>query len=162
MYGIIHGGSDLELRRFSAGFVTGLPFDGFALGGTLGKDREEMLGLMRPVLPSLPPEKPRHVLGNMIMASFPSRHLTLQCSFDAHSRIPLTLLRAPCGCGDYQALLTTRASGAWLRWAQTRLTAVTQPGAYCRVALMRIARSVPSPHALGSIPASTGVQPKEA
>ena len=66
MYGIIHGGSDLELRSFSADFVTSLPFDGYALGGTLGKDQEEMLGLMQPVLPHLPSEKPRHVLGVLL------------------------------------------------------------------------------------------------
>jgi len=67
MYGIIHGGSDPDLRRYSADFVTNLPFDGFALGGTLGKDKEEMLGLMRPILPNLPPDKPRHVLGEDVL-----------------------------------------------------------------------------------------------
>ncbi len=67
MYGIIHGGSDPDLRRYSTDFVANLPFDGFALGGTLGKDKEEMLGLMRPILPNLPPDKPRHVLGEDVL-----------------------------------------------------------------------------------------------
>lgn len=39
MYGIIHGGSNHNLRRMSSEFVTSLPFDGYAMGGTLGKDR---------------------------------------------------------------------------------------------------------------------------
>jgi len=63
MYGIIHGGSDLELRSASAAFIQSLPFDGFALGGTLGKDRAEMIALMSPILPKLQASKPRHVLG---------------------------------------------------------------------------------------------------
>uniref|UniRef100_A0A061SQ46 Queuine tRNA-ribosyltransferase n=1 Tax=Tetraselmis sp. GSL018 TaxID=582737 RepID=A0A061SQ46_9CHLO len=63
MYGIVHGGSDADLRRHSAEFVTGLPFDGFAVGGTLGKDMAEMEQLLAPVLPRLPARKPRHVLG---------------------------------------------------------------------------------------------------
>jgi queuine tRNA-ribosyltransferase len=32
MFGIIHGGTDLRLRRLSAGYLTRLPFDGFAIG----------------------------------------------------------------------------------------------------------------------------------
>ncbi len=39
MYGIIHGGMDLALRLQSIDYMTSLPFDGFAMGGALGKDR---------------------------------------------------------------------------------------------------------------------------
>jgi len=63
MYGIIHGGSNLQLRQESAAFITSLPFDGYALGGTLGRDRAEMEAILAPILRALPPGKPRHVLG---------------------------------------------------------------------------------------------------
>ena len=35
MYAVIHGGVDPELRKKSAEFLTALPFDGFAIGGSL-------------------------------------------------------------------------------------------------------------------------------
>lgn len=41
MYGIIHGGMSLELRKQSIEYMTSLPFDGFAMGGALGKNRWE-------------------------------------------------------------------------------------------------------------------------
>ena len=40
-----------------------LPFDGFALGGSLGKDRDDMLQMLGQLMPALPREKPNHLLG---------------------------------------------------------------------------------------------------
>ena len=37
--------TDEELRAESAEYLSSLPFDGFAIGGSLGKDRAEMLKL---------------------------------------------------------------------------------------------------------------------
>ena len=37
MYAVIHGGVNKDLRRMSAEYLTSLPFDGFAIGGSLGK-----------------------------------------------------------------------------------------------------------------------------
>ena len=42
MYAVIHGGIDQELRKKSCEYLTSLPFDGFAIGGSLGKTREQM------------------------------------------------------------------------------------------------------------------------
>ena len=39
MYAVVHGGLSLELRRQSVDYLTQLPFDGYAVGGSLGKDR---------------------------------------------------------------------------------------------------------------------------
>jgi queuine tRNA-ribosyltransferase len=39
MYSIVHGGLDVELRRKSIDYLTSLPFDGYAIGGSLGKTR---------------------------------------------------------------------------------------------------------------------------
>ena len=63
MYGIIHGGVSERLRRRSARHLSALPFDGFAVGGSMGKDPEELLNVLRWVTPELPPAKPRHLLG---------------------------------------------------------------------------------------------------
>ena len=44
-------------------YLGSLPFDGFAIGGSLGKDRAEMLTLLEFLVPKLPADKPNHLLG---------------------------------------------------------------------------------------------------
>jgi len=71
MYAVIHGGVDRDLRRMSAEYLTSLPFDGFAIGGSLGKNTEELLELLRFLMPLLPKgdirdggyARPNHLLG---------------------------------------------------------------------------------------------------
>ena len=63
MYAVVHGGTDEELRAESAEYLASLPFDGFAIGGSLGKDRAEMLELLAYLMPRLPDDKPNHLLG---------------------------------------------------------------------------------------------------
>lgn len=63
IYGVIHGGIHDELRRESCRFLTNLPFDGFSIGGSMGKTKEEMHTLLSYTLPLLPEEKPNHLLG---------------------------------------------------------------------------------------------------
>lgn len=63
MYGVIHGGIDPDLRKASCKFLTDLPFEGFAIGGSMGKNKEEMHQLLSYTLPLLPEEKPNHLLG---------------------------------------------------------------------------------------------------
>lgn len=63
MYAVIHGGVDPVLRQKSAALLTNLPFDGFAIGGSLGKTRDEMVLMLSELMPSLPKEKPNHLLG---------------------------------------------------------------------------------------------------
>lgn len=63
IYGVIHGGIDLELREQSCKFLTNLAFDGYAIGGSMGKNKEEMKFMLSHTLPLLPPEKPNHLLG---------------------------------------------------------------------------------------------------
>ena len=63
MYGVIHGGVDESLRRLSAAYVGSLPFDGFAIGGSLGKDTAELLRLLSTLMPLLPADRPNHLLG---------------------------------------------------------------------------------------------------
>lgn len=69
MYGVIHGGIDSTLRARSCEFLTSLPFDGFAIGGSLGKSKVEMMNLLKHTLPRLPKDKPNHLLGIGDLAS---------------------------------------------------------------------------------------------
>jgi hypothetical protein len=93
MYGIIHGGTDAELRASSAAYLCSLPFgasladalmrgcthnhrltrarclacdamiDGFAIGGALGRDRAEMMSMLAKLVPQLRLGAPLHLLG---------------------------------------------------------------------------------------------------
>lgn len=61
LFGIVQGGKYKQLRIQSAKYIGSLPFDGFGIGGSFGK--EEMVKMLRWVIPHLPEEKPRHLLG---------------------------------------------------------------------------------------------------
>lgn len=63
VYGIVQGGAFQRLREHSAATVGAMDFDGIAIGGNLGSSREEMYRVLDWTTPSLPPEKPRHLLG---------------------------------------------------------------------------------------------------
>jgi queuine tRNA-ribosyltransferase len=63
MYAVIHGGINLDLRKESCDFLTKLPFDGFSIGGSIGKNKEEMHQMLSFTLPLLPEDKPNHLLG---------------------------------------------------------------------------------------------------
>lgn len=70
MYAVIHGGIDPDLRKLSADFLTKLPFDGFAIGGSLGKNHQEMFDMLEKLMPHVPIEKPNHLLGIGDLNSF--------------------------------------------------------------------------------------------
>lgn len=63
MYAVIHGGVDPELRKQSCDCLTQHPFDGFAIGGSVGKTKAEMVSMLETTLPRLPEDKPNHLLG---------------------------------------------------------------------------------------------------
>lgn len=63
MYAVIHGGLDPELRMASCDVLVKHPFDGFAIGGSLGKTKREMVQMLEGLMPRLPLEKPNHLLG---------------------------------------------------------------------------------------------------
>lgn len=63
MYAVIHGGIDNALRKESCQTLSALPFDGFAIGGSLGKNQEQMLTMLTNMMPHLPTDKPNHLLG---------------------------------------------------------------------------------------------------
>jgi queuine tRNA-ribosyltransferase len=63
MYAVIHGGVDTTLRKKSCDYLTQLPFDGFAIGGSIGKTREEMITMLTYMMPHIPTHAPNHLLG---------------------------------------------------------------------------------------------------
>jgi queuine tRNA-ribosyltransferase/7-cyano-7-deazaguanine tRNA-ribosyltransferase len=63
LFGIVQGGEYKELRIKSAKFVAERNFAGFGIGGSLGKSKRDMLNILEWVIPLLPEEKPRHLLG---------------------------------------------------------------------------------------------------
>jgi queuine tRNA-ribosyltransferase len=63
VFGIVQGGVHEDLRRESAERNSAAGIDGIAIGGTLGRDKEEMLGVLSFTLPLLPDDAPRHLLG---------------------------------------------------------------------------------------------------
>ncbi len=63
IWGVIHGGVEKDLRKKSCEILTALAFDGYAVGGSVGKSKEEMVQMLSFTLPHLPKEKPRHLLG---------------------------------------------------------------------------------------------------
>ncbi len=63
LFGIVQGGAYRDLREASARFIASLPFDGYGIGGSLGRSKEEMWQVVDWVVPLLPEGKPRHLLG---------------------------------------------------------------------------------------------------
>jgi queuine tRNA-ribosyltransferase len=85
MYAVIHGGVDKDLRRMSAEYLTSLPFDGFAIGGSLGKNTAELVELLAHLMPRIPKDRPNHLLGigdvGSILGSIPHGVDTFDSTF---------------------------------------------------------------------------------
>lgn len=62
LYGIIQGGYFKDFRDESAKFISSLPFDGIAVGGSLGRSKRDMHEILEWVIPVLD-DRPRHLLG---------------------------------------------------------------------------------------------------
>jgi queuine tRNA-ribosyltransferase len=64
LFGIVQGGTYTDLRRESAERLVEMDFDGYAIGGlSVGEPRPLTLEMIAEVLPLLPPDKPRYVMG---------------------------------------------------------------------------------------------------
>lgn len=63
LIGIVQGGHWKDLRNSSAEYISSLDFDGYAIGGSLGKSKKDMHNVLEWVIPYLPEKKPRHLLG---------------------------------------------------------------------------------------------------
>jgi queuine tRNA-ribosyltransferase len=64
LFGIVQGGMYTDLRRQCAERLVEMDFEGYAIGGlSVGEPRELTLEMIAEVLPLLPQDKPRYVMG---------------------------------------------------------------------------------------------------
>jgi queuine tRNA-ribosyltransferase len=64
LFGIVQGGDDMALREESARKLTGMDFQGYAIGGlAVGDPQEVMLKIVAETAPMLPQARPRYLMG---------------------------------------------------------------------------------------------------
>ncbi|MCB1189815.1 MAG: tRNA guanosine(34) transglycosylase Tgt [Leptospiraceae bacterium] len=64
IFGIVQGGTDIDLRKNSLAFLQDLPFDGIALGGlSVGEPRELYAKVLKEIGPFLDSKRPRYLMG---------------------------------------------------------------------------------------------------
>ena len=64
LFGIVQGGIFEDLREESARVLTRMDFDGYAIGGlSVGESRQDMFRILDLVVPLLPRDKPRYLMG---------------------------------------------------------------------------------------------------
>lgn len=83
MYSVVHGGVNRELRELSVDTLVGMAFAGHAIGGSVGRNRAEMLDVLSWVTQRLPDDKPRHLLGIGDLRSIDAAVTTGLDSFDS-------------------------------------------------------------------------------
>jgi len=64
LFGIVQGSVFEDLREQSAAALTGIGFDGYAVGGlAVGEGKADMLRILDVTVPALPAERPRYLMG---------------------------------------------------------------------------------------------------
>lgn len=64
LFGIVQGGMYPHLRRASLAGLLEIGFDGYAIGGlSVGEPKEEMLHTLENLMPHMPTDKPRYLMG---------------------------------------------------------------------------------------------------
>jgi queuine tRNA-ribosyltransferase len=64
LFGIVQGGMHEHLRDESVAGLTGIGFDGYAIGGlSVGEPKQDMLRILRHTAPGLPEAAPRYLMG---------------------------------------------------------------------------------------------------
>ncbi len=64
LFGIVQGGMFEALRDESLAGLTGIGFDGYAIGGlSVGEPKEDMLRILAHTTPQLPAQRPRYLMG---------------------------------------------------------------------------------------------------
>jgi len=101
LYAVVHGGVDKELRTASAQFLGAMPFDGYGIGGSVGKDRIEMTTMLAHTVPQLPEDKPIHLLG---IGDIPSIEIGVPLGIDTFDS------SHPTKCARHGLLFTAQGS----------------------------------------------------
>lgn len=99
LYAVIHGGVDKDLRAKSAAYLGGLDFDGFGIGGSVGKNSQEMVEMLEFLMPRLPEDKPNHLLG---IGDLPSIEAAIPLGVDTFDSAH------PTKCARHGLLFTSR------------------------------------------------------
>ena len=64
LFGIVQGGSHLDLRQESLSRTGDIGFDGYAIGGlSVGEEKPVMLQVLDATVPAMPADKPRYLMG---------------------------------------------------------------------------------------------------
>ncbi|MGI4903109.1 MAG: tRNA guanosine(34) transglycosylase Tgt, partial [Janthinobacterium lividum] len=64
LFGIVQGGMYEDLRDESLERLSGIPFDGYAIGGlSVGEPKHEMMRILEYLAPKLPADKPHYLMG---------------------------------------------------------------------------------------------------
>jgi len=63
LFGIVQGSHFKDLRQEGSKFINSLDFDGFGIGGDLGRTKKTMKSILDWTIPNLRESKPRHFLG---------------------------------------------------------------------------------------------------
>ena len=64
LFGIVQGGMHPDLRTESLAELTGIGFDGYAIGGlSVGEPKEQMDAIVAHIAPAMPVERPRYLMG---------------------------------------------------------------------------------------------------
>ncbi len=64
LFGIVQGGTHLDLRKEALTGLSEIGFDGYALGGlSVGEPKTEMMHVVRTMAPLMPADRPRYVMG---------------------------------------------------------------------------------------------------
>jgi queuine tRNA-ribosyltransferase len=64
LFGIVQGGMYEDLRAASLGALSGIGFDGYAIGGlSVGEPKEDMRRIETFIAPRLPADRPRYLMG---------------------------------------------------------------------------------------------------
>ena len=64
LFGIVQGGMHEHLRDRSLAGLTGIGFDGYAIGGlSVGEPKADMVRILAHTAPRLPPDQPRYLMG---------------------------------------------------------------------------------------------------
>jgi queuine tRNA-ribosyltransferase len=64
LFGIVQGGAFPDLRDESSRHITGIPFQGYAIGGlAVGESKSQMYDMAQRVASQLPQDKPRYLMG---------------------------------------------------------------------------------------------------
>ena len=79
LYAVIHGGVDPQLRSESVQLLRSHDFDGYAIGGSVGKNQTEMIDMLQLLMPQMPEHAPNHLLG---IGDIPSIHACIPLGID--------------------------------------------------------------------------------